>query len=104
MLINNGHAYHDLMWVYPIALVYDFFDCAIQTDIENLQKLAGVLRVTSYSSRELDKRGSQEIEKMWDRIFNSAQKTQAPAADSKTNNTAADAILSMAGVNKRSGA
>lgn len=92
------------MWVYPIALVYDFFDCAIQADIENLQKLAGVLRVTSYSSRELDKKGSQEIEKMWDRIFNSAKQSQPPAADSKTNNTAADAILSMAGVNKRSGA
>lgn len=104
MLVRNGHAYHDLMWVYPIALVYDFFDCAIQADIENLQKLAGVLRVTSYSSRELDKKGSQEIEKMWDRIFQSSKSTPSPAAESKTNNTAANSILSMAGVSKKRGA
>lgn len=64
-LVERGHAYNDVLWTYPIDLVYNFYHTAVANEQRQMAYLGSIARIASYSARDLTKDGSKKIEAIW---------------------------------------
>ena len=99
-LVTNGHAYHDVLWTYPIDLVYNFYHTAIANEQRSMAYLGSLARVASYSARDLTKEGSKKIEEIWSDLLkplsSSGKRGNAKNQNQSmsTGNKAADGLFS----------
>ncbi len=95
----RGHTYNDLMWVYPIGLVHEFYAIAIQEERRDRAYQAHLARIASYSSRELSEKGSKQVEKIWTDLLKPlvSEVNKPTAAEDKlqTSNKAASNLFSV---------
>lgn len=93
--------YKDVLWEYPIDLVYAFYDASTRHEQDHIALQVHLARINSYSSRELDKKGSKEIEKMWKSLSEPyTKRAKKPVQDNRsTGSSAADGFLGVHKVN-----